>query len=51
MAPISYAENVFTLLADILVFNYHFIATDVLGMVVIVTCLAIPVVQKLISKE
>ena len=49
MAPLNYAENVFTLLADILIFNYKFISTDVLGMIVIVTCLAVPVIQKIIA--
>ena len=37
MAPISYAENVITILADVLIFNYHFILTDVAGMGIIIT--------------
>ena len=47
MAPIGYAENVFTLLADAVVFNYHFILYDMLGIIVIVICLAIPIIIKL----
>ncbi|CAI2374082.1 unnamed protein product [Moneuplotes crassus] len=42
MAPITYLENVFTVLADILIFHYHFIRTDVFGMILIVVCLCIP---------
>ena len=47
MAPIGYAENVFTLLADAVVFNYHFILYDMLGIIVIVIFLAIPIIIKL----
>ena len=47
MAPINYAENVFTLMADIILFQYHFIFSDVAGMFIIVAWLAIPVIQKL----
>ena len=32
MAPITYLENVFTLMADIWLFHYHFGLTDVIGM-------------------
>ncbi|CAI2374067.1 unnamed protein product [Moneuplotes crassus] len=46
MAPISYLENVFTLLADILIFHYHFVSTDVVGMIIIVICLAAPMILK-----
>ena len=47
MAPIGYSENIFTLIADIMIFHYHFIITDIIGMIVIVICLMIPVVLKL----
>ena len=36
MAPINYSENVITLLADILIFNYQFVLTDAIGMTIIV---------------
>uniref|UniRef100_A0A7S3JG88 EamA domain-containing protein n=1 Tax=Euplotes harpa TaxID=151035 RepID=A0A7S3JG88_9SPIT len=51
MAPINYTENVFTLLADTILFNYHFITSDICGMAVIVACLVIPVVQKMRGSE
>ena len=47
MAPINYAENVFTLLADVILFQYHFIFSDVAGMAIIIVCLVIPVIIKL----
>jgi drug/metabolite transporter (DMT)-like permease len=47
MSAISYLENVFTILADIFIFSYHFEFTDVLGITIIVVCLVIPVLQKL----
>ena len=47
MAPISYSENVVTLLADALIFGYKFVLTDIVGILVIVVCIAIPVIQKL----
>lgn len=36
IAPLSYTENVLTLLSDILIFHYHFVGTDIAGMSIIV---------------
>ncbi|CAI2372988.1 unnamed protein product [Moneuplotes crassus] len=47
LAPIAYSENIFTILADIVIFNYHFIFTDMIGIVIIALCLVIPIVQKI----
>ncbi|CAI2372195.1 unnamed protein product [Moneuplotes crassus] len=46
LAPISYSENILTILADVLVFHYHFVMTDIIGIVIITFCLAIPIVLK-----
>ena len=51
MAPISYLENVFTLMADIWLFHYHFVSTDIFGMLVIVVCLAVPVTLQMSGKQ
>ena len=51
MAPISYLENVFTLMADIWIFQYHFVITDIAGMLVIVACLAIPITLRTMGKN
>ena len=51
MAPISYLENVFTLLADIFLFHYHFVSTDVIGMVIIVVWLLIPITMKILGNK
>ncbi|CAI2372359.1 unnamed protein product [Moneuplotes crassus] len=44
LAICQYLENVFTLLADILIFSYAFTLTDILGIIVIVICISIPIV-------
>jgi len=36
MAPIGYFENVLTLMADVIVFNYHFVLSDIGGIFIIV---------------
>lgn len=51
MAPISYLENVFTLLADIFLFHYHFVSTDVIGMAIIVVWLLIPITVKILGNQ
>lgn len=51
MAPISYLENVFTLMADIWLFQYHFVGTDIAGMLIIVACLAIPITLRTMGKN
>ena len=51
MAPIAYLENIFTLLADLWLFEYKFIMTDILGMLVIVIWLAIPITIQMLNKK
>ena len=46
MAPINYSENVITLLADIVLFNYHFVLSDLFGIVIIAVCIIVPVIMK-----
>lgn len=36
VAPLSYTENVLTLMADVLIFSYHFVGTDIAGMSIII---------------
>jgi len=35
VAPIMNIENLFTIIADIFFFHYHFVNTDLIGMVVL----------------
>ena len=51
MAPIAYLENIFSLFADIWLFQYKFILTDIFGMLVIVLCLAVPIVLQMLNKQ
>ncbi|CAI2369359.1 unnamed protein product [Moneuplotes crassus] len=46
LSPIGYSENVLTILSDIVIFNYHFIMTDFLGIAIIILCLVIPLMLK-----
>lgn len=51
MAPITYFENVITLLIDILVFKYQFVITDIIGMLIIVVCLMTPVAMDIMKES
>ena len=44
MAPFSNLENVLTIIADILIFNYSFIITDLFGIAIIVIAIFAPVI-------
>lgn len=43
IAPILYLENVITFLADVFLFDYQFVVTDILGMLIIVSWLVAPI--------
>jgi drug/metabolite transporter (DMT)-like permease len=39
LAPLTNLENVFTILADIFIFHYHLVETDIIGMVIVIICI------------
>ncbi|CAI2369635.1 unnamed protein product [Moneuplotes crassus] len=43
VAPVINFENIFTICLDIFFFKYHFVYTDILGMVILALCIAVPV--------
>lgn len=51
LSPLLYTENIFTLLADGLIFNCIFVYTDYIGIGIVAICLLIPVVAKLYLKS
>lgn len=51
LTPLNYIENVFTLLADVIVFGYVFVATDYIGMAIISVWIVIPAAQKIIAEN
>ncbi|CAI2373698.1 unnamed protein product [Moneuplotes crassus] len=51
LSPLLYTENIFTLLADALVFGYTFVKSDYIGISIVGVCLLIPVFIKLYAKK
>ncbi|CAI2374178.1 unnamed protein product [Moneuplotes crassus] len=51
LSPLLYTENVFTLLSDALVFNYTFVSSDYIGILIVSVCLLVPVLVKLYLKS
>ena len=50
MSAFTNLENAFTIFIDIFLFNYAFVATDIIGMGIILACILTPVILKLIEK-
>ena len=51
VAPIMNIENIYTILIDIFYFQYIFVATDIIGMLILITWILIPIVMKIIGER